>query len=261
LRREEASSDQEVKVSDLPQKESSRLKEYLRPKDMEESKEEVISVKDQRPKTEIDAPVVDKSMRDQERKRDSSDNKEIDLKTVRELLNTLIKQIENIQTAAKALPIPLPAQNPPIVPTRKEYSRDEMEAVAEHDPIPKKVKYSNFESKKKQIKKQKPNNNEKTVFLKPQDVMKMLTGANLPDDFLPEMAPIRRTRGPYMTSLGGGRGVRPFFPIPIPFGGYPGIIGIPIPVEKPCPLSSRSSKSNNYDDSGNTFTFAGGYKK
>lgn len=276
LRREEAAAaEAEAKVAQLtdlfPAKESSsnpgtpRLKEYnSRSKDLEESKnDEVISVKDQRSKTEIDAPVSEgKSVKDQDtsynkqdRKRDSSD-KEIDLKTVRELLNTLIKQIENIQTAAKALPIPLPAQ-PMTTSHKRDYnSRDEMDSEA--DPIPRKVKYSNFEnSKKKQGKK--PKSNEKTVFLKAHDVVKMLTGSSLPQDYVADVSPIiRRSRGPYMTSLGGRGGVRPFFPMPMPyggFGGYPGIIGIPFPVQKPCP---RSSESTN-DDFGDHFT--GGYKK
>lgn len=263
LRREEA-ADQETKADKEAVITAAKLKEYIRAKqDAEDSaKEELISAKS---KTEIDEKSAGKS----EGKKESTEDKtDIDLKTVRELLNTLIKQIENIQAAAKALPlssnpVSYPSSPaPPAVSSSKKDHREEMESHIEADHVPKRAKYSGYEVKKRPInKKVKPN--QRTVYIKPHDVMRMLTGSqDLPSDFMPDVVPIqRRTRGPYMTSSSGPRGMRslPLFPPSYGGGysGYPGIIGIPFPVQKPCP-SCRSSLTDDDDDD---FASTGGYKK
>jgi len=226
-RREEVAAAVAAVAAEQETKAKEVVKEFLKAKDIEDQKDkdEVISLKDQRSRTEIDAPVVvEKTVAGKQEKQEDN----IDLKTVRELLNTLIKQIEIMQAAAKALPFPFPTGPMPMPMPMYSNKRDlfREESYEEPDPIPRKVKNSSYEPKKRPVqhqgRRQRQNiperERERRVYLKPQEVVKMLTGAPLPSDIIPEVAPIGRSRGPYMAS-GGGKGSRMPF-LMNPYFGY-----------------------------------------
>lgn len=122
----------------------------------------------------------------------------LDIKTVRELLSTLIKQIENIQSAAKTLTsVSAPADYSfDSKKSTKGYNKphyQEEERPKKRKPLP----YDMFDSytsepsyapkKSKRLPKA-----ERTVYLKPHEVMKLLE----PDTYEPLEVPIRRPR-PY----------------------------------------------------------------
>lgn len=164
----------------------------------------------------------------------------IDMKTVRELLATLIKQIENIQSAAKSLAAVSPAADyqstayepTPYQPTTyqpkkpvketytKEYNNnhsnkkpyhEERERVKKRKPLPYDVLDSYhstsgpYPSTKKPKRLQK---SDRTVYLKPDDVIKLLE----PDTYEPIEIPLRRNR-PYSGAASAMRRMHSSYPM------------------------------------------------
>lgn len=131
----------------------------------------------------------------------------IDMKTVRELLSTLIKQIENIQSAARTLTAAklTPDYSYESKKSMKQYNeyekdynkqqhRERTERPKKRKPMPYEIlapypseAASQVTKKPKRLPKA-----ERTVYLKPHEVMKLLE----PDTYEPVEMPIRRNR-PY----------------------------------------------------------------
>jgi len=204
--------------------------------------------------------------------KDSSSS--LDLKTLRELLNNLSKQVEAMQAASKKissygsssstygtsssssydgsssltsyrklkedrkketafgdLDLSDPyISSPPVavVHANKRY-RSPIEVRA-----PKKEKYATSKKSK--------SSGQKLLYMRPDEVMRVL--AVSPDEenqsrslYSPLYSTMVRSRRYRDTSSNSGFGYQPYFP-----GGFQGIIGIPVPVYRPCPTNKKAER-------------------
>lgn len=158
----------------------------------------------------------------------------IDMKTVRELLGTLIREIENIQVAARTLSSVRQASDYSYEPKKsvkphheyqKEYSKQQYreertERPKKRKPLPYEIltSYQPVDSPTTVTKKPKRYpKTERTVYLKPHEVMKLLE----PEPYEPMEVPVRRNRPSYAVGASTASIRRMHAPFPMRRAMYP----------------------------------------